>query len=119
MMRMVVVFLVIVFSSRMDSLRDRHFGTPRWRRPIVILGTDPWHLVKWAGFYPPLVLLCWIGYGAPWKGWIEAGLWAGTTAAAWAAWGWGSPWPSFWKGLWDRLKEGSPTHPPPAPPSRL
>ena len=95
-----ITFAVVVLASRLDALRDRHFDPERltrWRLPILALfGTDLWHLVKWGSFYPPLILCCWMGYGAPWATRISAGLWAVTTAAAWIAWRWGAPWPSFW-----------------------
>lgn len=97
-----LVFAVVVLASRCDSLRDRHFDPERltrWRQPFILLGTDPWHLVKWAGLYPPLALCCFFGYGAPWSGWAATGLWSATTAGAWVVWGWGSPWPSFWMRL--------------------
>ncbi len=93
----VITLAIVLFSSWMDSLRDRHFGDRAWRRPIRVLWveTDLWHLVKWGSFYVPLATCCWWGYGAPWR-WPVVALWAGTAALAWGVWRWGSPWPSFW-----------------------
>lgn len=99
-----ITVLVVLAASRCDSLRDRHFDPERrtrWRLPIAFLPgqPDPWHLVKWAAFYPPLVLVCWHGYGPPWASWAAFCLWAGTAVGSWIVWRWGSPWPSQW-GRW-------------------
>ena len=95
MLLAILIFAIVVLSSRCDSLRDRNFANPRWRLPLALLGADLWHLVKWGSFYPPLIACCWLGYGPPWQ-WPGIALWPVTTAAAWIAWAWGSPWPSFW-----------------------
>ena len=103
--KIIVTLAVVLVASRCDALRDRHLDperVTRGRRPIALLGTDPWHLVKWASFYPPLALCCYLGYGPPWSSWDVSGLWGCTVAAAWALWTWGSPWPSFWGRIWRR-----------------
>ena len=104
--KIIVTLAVVLIASRCDALRDRHFDPERltrWRRPIALLGTDPWHLFgKWPSFYPPLALCCYLGYGPPWAGWGVSCLWAGTVAASWALWSWGSPWPSFWTRIFRR-----------------
>lgn len=95
-----IVAFIVLLSSRCDSLRDRHFDPERrtrWRQPIPALGgVDPWHLIKWLSFYPPLIALCVFGYGLPWSSWASAAWWAGTTVGAWIAWRWGAPWKSVW-----------------------
>lgn len=107
-----VTFAVVVIASRLDALRDRHFDPERrtrWRQTIVVLGTDPWHVVKWGAFYPPLILCCWMAYGPPASispsqiHWTALGLWIATTAAAWIIWRWGSPWGSFWTRIFKRF----------------
>ena len=104
--KIIVTLAVVLLASRCDALRDRHFDPERLTRgrlPIRALGgTDLFHLVKWASFYPPLALCCYLGYGPPWSSWPVSGLWVGTVVASWALWSWGSPWPSFWTRIFRR-----------------
>lgn len=100
--KVLITLAVVLIASRCDALRDRHFDPERltrWRRPISILGTDPWHLVKWASFYLPMAWCCYLGYGFPWATWTAAGLWVGSMIAGWIVWGIGRETPSFWTKL--------------------
>ena len=87
-----ICLVVLLLSSRCDALTDRNFDPQRltyWRKPLPFVG-DLWHIAKWGRMYPPMVLVCWFGFGWAWPWWV------GAIIGSWIVWNIGSPWKSRW-----------------------
>ena len=85
-----ICIAVILLTTAMDALRD-----VLWMHPTIHPGYpyDLWHWVKWAQFYPALIIL-WLYIGPKWlkdwTGWIRGILIAGVCQVLWkvaATWG--------------------------------
>lgn len=83
-MQLFIIILIIIVSA-LDALRDAWYGQKDFRT---------WHLVKWAAFYPPLIVL--LVTFVDWHWWVPV------VVAAWIAWRIGAVvvgkkgWKSFW-----------------------
>lgn len=90
---------LLLWASFFDAVRDCVYGQGCWT----------YHLVKWGGWYPPLVALLWWGWplwdrsmsGRRWMPWNLA-IWVALAVAAKIAWkvgaiAGGQP---EWGGLW-------------------